>query len=140
LINSEPLDNNISAETKALELLREAGFNTIQQLDWIGRKNGDWVIFEVKEKELFKPGTNFPHYGAGLDKSQLYLRTQLLHDFGMRTYLLVFAKGTNGVYGAYLDELEKGKFYDTPSGIRIYPIQNFKVISNAPDQNLGGWP
>ena len=46
---------------------------------------------------------------------------------GWRTYLLVFAKGTNDVYGAYLDELEnKGDYYDTPNRIRIYLITSFR--------------
>ena len=117
--------HNDSAETKALRLLRNMGFEFAQQLDWIGKKDGEWVVIEVKEKELFEPGANFPYYGAGLNKSQLYLRTQLLHDLGFRTYLLIFAKGTSQVYVGYLDELEQGEFYDTRNGIRIYPITNF---------------
>jgi hypothetical protein len=88
---------------------------------------------------LFEPGPNFPHWGAGLNKSQLYLRTQLLNDLGWRTYLLVFVKGTNKAYGAYLDDLEKkGQFYDSPNGIRIYPIANFDAYESASNQNLGG--
>lgn len=116
-----------SPETKALRLLREAGFQYLQQLDWIGEKDGQWFAFEIKEKELFEPGPNFPYWGAGLNKSQLYLRTQLLNLLGWRTYLIIFVKGTNKVYfAAYLDELEKkGDFYDTRNGIRIYPISNF---------------
>jgi len=129
------------AEEKALKLslefLKRAGYMGIQQLDWIAQKDGKWEVFEIKQKELFEPGLNFPYWGAGLDKRQLYLRTQLLKDKGVRTYLIVFAKGTDKVYGAYLDELERGEFYDTPNGIRIYPIDNYKVIHNAPNQNLG---
>ena len=119
-----------SAETKALHLLRECGFTYIQQLDWFAKNDkGEWIVIEVKEKELFTPGSNFPYYGAGLDKSQLYLRTQLLDKLGFRTYLIIFAKGTEKVYGAYLDELEKkGDFYDTPNGIRIYKISNFEEL------------
>ena len=37
-----------------------------------------------------------------------------------------------------LDELEKGIFHDTPNGIRIYPIDNYKAFHNAPNQNIGG--
>jgi len=121
------VNSSDTPETKARHLLREAGFSYLQQLDWVGKDDkGEWVVFEIKEKELFTPGRNFPHYGAGLNKSQLYLRTKLLDELGFRTYLLIFAKGTNEVYEAYLDELEaKGGFYDSPNGIRIYPIQNF---------------
>jgi hypothetical protein len=118
------------AETNALYLLREAGFKHIQELDWIcERDDGEWVVVEVKCKELFTPGKNFPHYGAGLNRSQIYLRTKLLEKLGWRTYLIVFVKGTDKVYGAYLDELERGIFYDTTkNGIRIYPISNFEAI------------
>lgn len=120
-----------SAETKTLGLLRQAGFKTIQQLDWVAKNDaGEWVIFEVKNKELFTPGRNFPHCGAGLNKSQLWLRTQLLNDLGWRTYLINFVPGTDEVYGAYLDELErKGGFFDTPKKIRIYPISSFNLIT-----------
>jgi len=123
--------NQQSGETKALGLLREAGFKAIQQLDWVGKKDGKWVVFEIKDKALFEPGRNFPHWGTGLDKSQLYLRTQLLQDKGLRTYLVTFANGTNQVYGAYLDELERGFFHDTPHNIRIYPISNFTRWDNT---------
>ncbi len=128
-----------SAETKTLGLLRQAGFKTIQQLDWVAKNDaGEWVIFEVKNKEIFTPGKNFPYYGIGLNKSQLWLRTQLLNDLGWRTYLINFVPRTDEVYGAYLDELEKGELYDTKNDIRIYPIDNFKALHNAPNQNLGG--
>ncbi len=134
--------NQESAETKALYLLRDCGFTTIQQLDWIGKMNGGdcWTSFEVKGKELFTPGANFPHYGAGLDKSQLYLRTRLLGELGLRTYFINFVKGSDEVYGAYLDDLEtKGEFYDTPkNGIRIYPIDNFSKGFEAIRKDLNG--
>lgn len=122
--------NEPSSETKALRLLRNMGFEFVQQLDWVAKNDeGNWVIFEIKEKELFTPGKNFPYYGAGLNRSQLYLRTQLLQDLELRTYLLIFAQGTKDVYGAYLDELERGKFYDTPNAIRIYPLSSFTKLS-----------
>jgi hypothetical protein len=121
------VNSSDTPETKALYLLREAGFSYVQQLDWVGKNDKDeWIVIEVKEKELFTPGPNFPHWGAGLNISQLYLRTKLLEELGLRTYLVVFAKGTNEVYEAYLDELEaKGGFYDSPNDIRIYRISDF---------------
>jgi len=122
--------NEPSAETKALILLRNMGFEFVQQLDWIGKKDGEWVVFEIKEKELYTPGKDFPYYGAGLNKAQLYLRTRLLQDLRLRTYLLMFAKGTNKVYAGYLDELErKGDFYDTKNRIRIYPLSSFTKLT-----------
>ncbi len=130
--NKEMTADQPSAETKALNLLRKAGFTAIQQLDWVGKKDDEWFVFEIKDKELFEPGSNFPHWGAGLNKNQLYLRTQLLEQLGLRTYLMVYAKGTAMIYGAYLDELEKkGNYYDTPKGIRIYPIDSFETVQGG---------
>jgi hypothetical protein len=128
-----------TAETRTLELLRKSGFHYIQQLDNIAKnEDGNWLIFEIKERELFTPGTNFPHFGTGLDHSQLYLRTQLLKEKGLRTYLLVFVKETDDVYGAFLDDLEQGDYYDTRRGIRIYPIDNFtKLEGEYPLKSLG---
>ena len=124
------VNTDINAETRALWLLRENGFSCIQQLDWIGKDStGKWTIIEVKDKELFKPGPNFPYWGAGWDESQRYLRRRLLKDLGLRTYLIVFAKGTNNVYGGYADELDnRGCCFDTPRGIRIYPINSYTEL------------
>lgn len=120
------------AETRALELLKKAGYTAIQQLDWLAKKNGEWICLEVKCKDLFSPGKNYPHWGAGLNKSQLWLRTQLLEKLGWRTYLIIYVKGTSKVYGAFIDELErKGGFYDTPNGIRIYPLSSFSRWGNT---------
>ena len=113
-----------NSEQKAWSLLKKWGFE-IQQLDWIGRKNNNWTIFEIKERELFQPP---PFLGTGLDKRQLYLRTELLNDKGLRTILLVYEKGTDKVYWQYIDVLEKGEYFDTKKKIRIYPIDNFKRI------------
>jgi hypothetical protein len=129
-----------SAETKALHLLREAGFDTLQQLDWVGKKDGKWVIFEIKEKCLFSPGNNYPHWAAGLNKGQLYLRSRLFKELGLRTYLINFVPGTDEVYGAYLDDLEaKREFYDTPhQDIRVYPIKNYSKGIEAIRRDLNG--
>ena len=128
----------LSSETKGLKLLQKLGYEAIQSPDWLAWKDGRCVCLEVKEKELFEPGPNFPYCGCGLDKSQVYLRTKMLKTLGVRTILVNFVPGTNDFYYRYLDELEKGIFYDTRKGIRIYPIDNFKAIHDAPNQNLGG--
>src|SRR3972149_6288767 len=125
-VNKIATTDELSSETKALFLLRELGYLGIQQLDWIAKKDGEWVIFEIKEKDLWTPGDNFPHWATGLDISQLKLRTRIQEELGFRTYLLTFQKGTNNVYGAYLDELEaQGGYHDTPARIRLYPVSCF---------------
>jgi hypothetical protein len=118
------------AEERALKLLRLAGHKCIQQLDWISLNDDIWTIFEVKERALYTPDKSFPHDGSGLDLSQLWLRSQLFNKLGIRTYLMVFQKGTDNIYGQYLDALEREAGYiDTRNGIRIYPIEHFKVLT-----------
>ncbi len=115
------------SRSKARLLLISKGYQYIQQPDWIAMKDGEWTIFEIKEKELWEPGTNFPHYGIGLDISQIFLRKTIQGGLQLRTYLLCFVKGSDNIYGAYIDELEaKGGYYDTPSKIRIYPLTSFE--------------
>ncbi|MFC1872146.1 hypothetical protein ACFLYV_00280 [Chloroflexota bacterium] len=97
----------------------------LQQLDWIGKVNGTWVIFEVKDKELWEPGDNFPVWGTGLNRSQIFLRSGLLEECGFQTFQLVYVKDSDVVYGAYLDELEnQGGYHDTTKS-RIYPIEHY---------------
>ncbi|MDP3980468.1 MAG: hypothetical protein Q8Q33_03525 [Chlamydiota bacterium] len=117
-------EDGISAEKRGRVLLKVRGWN-IQQIDWIGEKNGKWVVFEIKHRELFNPP---PFLGTGLDKSQIFLRGQLLSAFNLHTMLIVFRKNTDEVYCQYLDVLEKGTHFDTKNKIRIYPIENFTKI------------
>jgi hypothetical protein len=114
-----------NSELEARNFLKKRGF-CIQQIDWIGEKAGKYIIFEIKERELFEPP---PFWGTGLNKSQLFLRNKLLKDLGIRTYMIVFTKDI--VYGQYLDILEKkGKYFDTKNDIRIYDIESFKKLYN----------
>jgi len=117
----------IEAEKKARLLLKKRGWQ-IQQLDWIGKKKNKWVVFEIKNRELFKPP---PFLGTGLDKRQIFLRNELLKDLGLRTMLVVFIKDSDDIYFQYLDILEKGKYFDTKNKIRIYPIMNYNHLKES---------
>lgn len=135
-VNNIDPDGDRDARMKAMVLLKRKGYSNFQSPDWLAKNpEGKTETIEVKYKKLYEPP---PFWGAGLNVSQVKRRTQLLKELGLRTYLIVFAKGTDEVYGAYLDELEKGIFYDTRNGIRIYPIDHFKAIHDALNQNLGG--
>ena len=123
------------AEKKGLELLREFGYEAIQSPDWLAKKDCRWLCLEIKSKALFVPP---PYCGAGLDKSQVFLRNRLFQDLGIRTYLLTYEKGTDDIYGSWLDELEKGEFYDTKNAIRIYPIKNFSKGEEVIRRDLNG--
>lgn len=114
----------IQAEAKAFKILTDLGWK-VQQCDWIGKKNGQWIIFEVKEREIFLAP---PFDGTGLDKRQIYLRNLLLQELKLRTVLLVSIKNSTDWYWQYLDVLEKGRHFDTRNEIRIYPIENFIKI------------
>lgn len=115
----------IEAEQKARLFLKKHGWG-VQQLDWLGKKDNKWVIFEVKSRELFQPP---PFLGTGIDKSQIFLRNQLLQDLQIRTMLIVFVKDTDDIYYQYLDALEKGKHFDTKNGIRIFPLTSYYQYS-----------
>ena len=122
--------DDTESRSKARLLLKEKGYQYVQSPDWVGVNGDDWTVVEVKEKELFTPDENFPHYGIGLDKSQLFLRKKFQEGTGLRTYLINFVPGTEDIYGAYLDELdEKGQFLDTPNKIRIYPIESYTKLA-----------
>jgi len=128
-----------ASRSKARLLLMEKGCQYVQAPDWVAANGDEWLVVEVKDKELWEPGANFPHYGIGMDKSQLFLRNKFQEGTGLRTYILCFAKGTNDVYGAFLDELEaKGGFHDTKNKIRVYPLENFKQIITAADLPFKG--
>lgn len=136
-LHGKPSEND--AETKGLHLLRQWGYTAIQSPDWLARKDGEWICLEIKQKELYTAGRDFPFLGIGLNKSQLFLRQQLLGDWGVRTYLINFVPETDEIYGAYLTELEKkGDFYDTPNDIRVYPIKNYNKGVEAIRNDLNG--
>ena len=99
---------------------------TLQSNDWVAIK-GDMVFFiEVKEKN--KRFKNIDIEGHGLNKSQAYLRTLLLDKTGIRTLLIIIEKWSKNIYYNYIDELEKGYYFDTKNGIRIYPLYNYKQM------------
>ena len=130
------IDDTESKE-RARKLLKDKGYQYVQAPDWVGINGDNWTVVEVKDKDLFEPGSNFPHWGIGLDKSQIFLRIKFQEGTGLRTYLLCFVKGTKDVYGAYLDELEvKGDFYDTKNKIRIYPLEHFEVVRSITEWSL----
>lgn len=131
-VNSIDPDGDRDVRVKAMILLKRKGYSDFQSPDWLAKNpEGKIETIEVKHKELYEPP---PFWGIGLGKKQLWLRTQLLNEVGWRTYLINFVPETDKVYAAYLDELEnKGGYYDT-SGIRIYPLENYKAIHNAPNQ------
>lgn len=120
--------DDTESRSKARLLLKENGYQYVQAPDWICIYGDDWTAVEVKEKELYTPDENFPYFGIGLNKSQLFLRKKLQEGTGMRTYLMCFIKGANDIYGAFLDELEaKGVYRDTPvQNIRVYPLEFFE--------------
>lgn len=116
----------IESEKKAREILIKLGWQ-VQQIDWIGKRDGEWTIFEIKMRELFEPP---PFKGTGLDKRQIFLRNQLKEELKLRTMLMIFVKNTTDIFWQYLDILEQGKYFDTKNNIRIYPIENFIKISD----------
>ena len=120
-------DDSVS-RAKARLLLYDLGYKALGQFDWVAKKDGKWTVFEVKEKRLYTPDQGFPHYGIGLDKTQLRQRLEYYKDTGLQTYIICFIKGTDDIYGGYLNELEaKGIYRDTPvQDIRVYPLEFYE--------------
>ena len=118
-----------TAETAALNLLREAGFIYPQQLDWISKAGdlGYWQILEIKYKTEFYQPPPFP--GLGIDFSQVFLREQLRFFFGIRTFLIIYCE--QEIYAQFLDKLLTVNVHRTPNNILIYPIPAFIVGRDA---------
>jgi hypothetical protein len=127
--NNSTLSAYETPELRSLDLARlfleSSGCQFVQRPDFMcALPNGQWIIVEVKDKELFTPGSNFPYFATGCDRSQLWLRKQLLEKQNIRTFLLTYVPGTEDVYGQFVDELQKGEHFDTTK-TRVYPIERF---------------
>ena len=114
-------------EKKAYHLLKSMGYYNIQSPDWLAGKNGEWIIFEVKNKNRY---TN-PD-AQGLNKRQFYLRQQLFNKTGLRTYLLIFEPDTTEIYGQYLDVLEKCESFETKKGeIKMWELKHYNRLDKV---------
>ncbi len=108
-------------EQKARLLLKQKGFY-IGQSDWIGKKDNQWVRFEIKRKERFNSP---PFDGHGLNIRQVNYAIEFQKDTGILTILLIYEIGTDKWFVRRLDKLEKGEKFDTKNNIRIYKLSNF---------------
>lgn len=108
-------------EQQARLLLKKRGF-WIGQSDWIGKKDNQWIRFEIKRKERFTPP---PFEGHGLDRRQIEYAKEFQKDTGIHTTLLIYEVGSNKWFMRRLDELEKGEHFDTRNNVRIYKLSNF---------------
>ncbi len=119
---------NHKAESKARDLIKQAGYSYPQELDWLALSpSNDWLCVEVKFKSrLYHPP---PFWGIGLDFKQLFLRRKILELLSIRCFLMVYVKDL--IYGQYLDVLEKGTQYKTEKDIVIFPLDSFLVGEEA---------
>lgn len=111
----------IEGEKRAMKFLKKRGLDIFQP-DWLGCKDGKWVVYEVKHKDRFNPP---PFEGHGLDICQIKARVKFAQDTGIQCFLLVFELDTNMVFGQWLRILEASEYHDTKNGIRIYPLTSF---------------
>jgi len=111
-------------ETIARNKLKELGFK-VRRADWI-IFNGDFYFVEVKHKKKF---TSPPFDGQGLDIYKINDYLEFFKIKKIRTIILVIDYNTKEMYWNFIDVLEEGEHYDTKkSGIRIYPLGNYKKI------------
>ncbi len=117
-------EQGIEGEQKLKSYLFAKGIEFFQP-DGIGLDKDNYVLYEVKcLTEPFKPP---PFFGHGLWIYQIQARLGFQEKTGIRVRFVVFQSKDNTVCSAWLDELEKGKHFDTKNGIRIYPIENFEI-------------
>ncbi len=117
-------EQGIDGEQKLFKYLALKGFEFFQA-DAVALSKSGYIVLEVKKKsEPFKPP---PFYGHGLDIRQVRARLKFQEKTGMRCGLLIFEP--NGIlYKQWVDVLNKGKYFDTKKGIRIYPLESFEKV------------
>ena len=107
--------------------LKEKGYK-IFEIDWIAKKNDDYICVEVKRKTgRFKPP---PFEGQGFDVYKINMRVEYETKTSNKQYIIIIEEDTKNILGQWLSILEKGKKFDTAKGIRIYPIESFEIIGN----------
>ena len=111
---------------EARDILHYRGWK-LQQVDWLGQRNGEWIKFEVKAQEPFEPP---PFEGHGLPRWQIESSQKLLEDKQIRTILMIKDLKNKIWVSQFLDVLEKGDYHDTYglSPRRVYPISNFEEV------------
>ena len=114
------LEQGIKGEQKARKLLKAYGYK-IFEIDWMAEKNDKCLQVEVKHKDAFQPP---PFRGHGMEIWKVKKRLEFEKEHKIYAYFLIF--DTDGTtYGQFLSLLERGEFFDTKKGIRIYNIKNF---------------
>jgi len=119
---------------EAREMLKDKGWN-LQQIDWLGEKDGKWIKFEVKGQEPFDPP---PFSGHGLPRWQIMNSMKLLKDKDIKTFLMIKDAKDNNWYGQFIDVLEKSEYFDTHGANprRIYNLKEFKNIAKGNLNNV----
>lgn len=114
----------IEGEQKLGQYLKDKGIHYFQP-DAIAMENGNYVVYEVKNKKgIFRPP---PFYGHGLELYQIKARLLFYEVTDIRCKFIVFDKENNCILSQWLDILNKGKHFDTKNGIRIFPVENFEL-------------
>ena len=96
------------------------------QADILAKLKGGWSIFEIKHQEMFvKP----PFDGHGLPKWQIEARLKFQQETNIRALLFIIDKDTEVIYWQYMDELIKGKSYQTKGNKPrvIFPLESYKI-------------
>lgn len=116
-------EQGIEGEQRLKTYLSSKGISFFQP-DGIGLDTNNYILYEVKcLTEPFQPP---PFVGHGLWVYQIRARLNFQAKTGIRVRFIVFNTKEDVIHSAWLDELEKGKHFDTARGIRIFPIENFE--------------
>ncbi len=118
----EKADLGKQAEQHARIKLQRDGW-WITQIDWMGKKDGIWVWYEIKGKE--EPFSPPPFEGHGLELYKVKMRAEFLEDTGIRSILMVQDLKNMCWFIQWLDLLEKGERFVTRNNLVIYPLEAF---------------
>ena len=125
-------EEGILAEQWLLKKFREKNIHCFQP-DAISFENENFILNEIKNQEYYEEP---PFNGHGLPIWQINSRLHFHNITNIRCRLIIIEKNTDIIYYQWLDELAKGRFYDTKGNNprRIYPLYNyFRTTKNNMD-------
>jgi hypothetical protein len=117
-----------NGESIIREYLTKKGIHHLQA-DLMVFIKGNWQIWEIKHQECFKKP---PFDGHGLPKWQIDARLKFQEDTGIRALLFIVDKMTSVIYWQYMDELIKGKSYQTSGNNPriIFPLESYNILED----------
>ena len=128
-MNDEKYVEGLRGEKIIREFLKKKKIHFFQA-DVMAKIRDKWNIIEIKRQEAFEPP---PFEGHGLPKWQIDARLEFQRELNIRAILFIVDKKTNIIYWQYMDELIKGKQYQTKGNNPrlIFPLTSYNILDNG---------